>query len=141
MTRLSSQMLAALPADVIRPNYDRSQVKPGVVHLGIGAFHRAHQAVLFDDALNAGDLRWGITAASLRSPAVRNQMVPQDGLYTMLVRDGGSEQARIVGAVQDVIVAPRAPQALIAAMAAPDTHIVTLTITEKAISSTLPLAR
>lgn len=131
MTRLSSQMLAALPADVIRPNYDRSQVKPGVVHLGIGAFHRAHQAVLFDDALNAGDLRWGITAASLRSPAVRNQMVPQDGLYTMLVRDGGSEQARIVGAVQDVIVAPRAPQALIAAMAAPDTHIVTLTITEK----------
>lgn len=131
MTRLSSQMLAALPADVIRPNYDRSQVKPGVVHLGIGAFHRAHQAVLFDDALNAGDLRWGITAASLRSPAVRNQMVPQDGLYTMLVRDGGSEQARIIGAVQDVIVAPRAPQALIAAMAAPDIHIVTLTITEK----------
>ena len=103
----------------------------GVVHLGIGAFHRAHQAVVFDDALNAGDLRWGIVAASLRSPSVRDQMVPQDGLYTMLVRDGSAEQARIIGAVQDVIVAPQDPQALIAALAAPDTHIVTLTITEK----------
>lgn len=131
MSRLSSQTLADLPADVIRPGYDRAQVTAGVVHLGIGAFHRAHQAVLFDDALNAGDLRWGIIAASLRSPAVRDQMVPQDGLYTMLVRDGGSQQARIIGAVQDVIVAPQDPQALIAALASPDTHIVTLTITEK----------
>ena len=131
MSRLSSQTLGRLPADVIRPGYDRAQVKPGVVHLGIGAFHRAHQAVLFDNALNAGDLRWGIIAASLRSPSVRDQMAPQDGLYTMLVRDGGSEQARIIGAVQDVIVAPQDCQALIAALASPDTHIVTLTITEK----------
>ncbi|MEO7466089.1 MAG: mannitol dehydrogenase family protein, partial [Sphingobium limneticum] len=51
MTRLSSATLAALPATVARPAYDRSQVKPGVVHLGIGAFHRAHQAVMFDDTL------------------------------------------------------------------------------------------
>ncbi|WP_188063937.1 mannitol dehydrogenase family protein [Sphingobium sp. KCTC 72723] len=131
MSRLSTQSLADLPADVVRPGYDRAQVKAGVVHLGIGAFHRAHQAVVFDDALNAGDLRWGIVAASLRSPSVRDQMVPQDGLYTMLVRDGSAEQARIIGAVQDVIVAPQDPQALIAALAAPDTHIVTLTITEK----------
>jgi fructuronate reductase len=131
VNRLSTHTLADLPADVIRPSYDRAKVKAGVVHLGIGAFHRAHQAVMFDDALNAGDLRWGITAASLRSPAVRDQMMPQDGLYTMLVRDGGSEQARIIGAVQDVIVAPQDPQALIAALASPETHIVTLTITEK----------
>nr|WP_254798065.1 mannitol dehydrogenase family protein [Sphingobium sp. AS12] len=128
---MSSQTSGRLPADVIRPGYDRVQVKAGVVHLGIGAFHRAHQAVLFDNALNAGDLRWGIIAASLRSPSVRDQMVPQDGLYTMLVRDGGSEQVRIIGAVQDVIVAPQDCQALIAALASPDTHIVTLTITEK----------
>lgn len=131
MNRLSIQTLADLPADVVRPGYDQAQVTAGVVHLGIGAFHRAHQAVVFDDALNAGDLRWGIVAASLRSPSVRDQMVPQDGLYTMLVRDGSAEQARIIGAVQDVIVAPQDPQALIAALAAPDTHIVTLTITEK----------
>ncbi|MBH1999986.1 MAG: mannitol dehydrogenase family protein, partial [Sphingomonadaceae bacterium] len=122
---------AALPADVIRPRYDRAAVTCGVVHLGIGAFHRAHQAVVFDDALNAGDLRWGIIAASLRSPQVREQMAPQDGLYTMLVRDGAADQARIIGAVHDVIVAPDDPQALLAALASPDTHIVTLTITEK----------
>lgn len=131
MTRLSAATLDALPADVVRPAYDRAAVKAGVVHLGIGAFHRAHQSVVFDDALNAGDLRWGIVAASLRSPTVREQMAPQDGLYTLLVRDGSSEQARIIGAVQKVIVAPEEPQALLAALASPDTHIVTLTITEK----------
>ncbi|WP_313801365.1 mannitol dehydrogenase family protein [Sphingobium sp.] len=131
MIRLSSATLDALPADVIRPTYDRAAVKAGVVHLGIGAFHRAHQAVLFDDVLNAGDLRWGIVAASLRSPAVREQMAPQHGLYTMLVRDGSSEQARVIGAVQRVIVAPEEPRALLAALASPETHIVTLTITEK----------
>lgn len=131
MTRLSSATLAMLPADVVRPAYDRAAVTCGVVHIGIGAFHRAHQAVVFDDALNAGDLRWGIIAASLRSPAVRDQMAPQDGLYTMLVRDGAAEQARVIGAVQRVIVAPQEPQALLAALASPDTHIVTLTITEK----------
>ncbi|EQB34174.1 mannitol dehydrogenase family protein [Sphingobium ummariense] len=131
MTRLSAATLADLPADVLRPGYDRVAVKTGVVHLGIGAFHRAHQAVVFDDALAAGDRRWGIVAASLRSPAVRDHMVPQDCLYTLLVRDGAGEAARVIGAVQDVIVAPEDPEALLAVMAAPDTHIVTLTVTEK----------
>lgn len=131
MTRLSAATLSHLPADVLRPGYDRAAMKTGVVHIGIGAFHRAHQAVVFDDAMNAGDLRWGIVAASLRSPAVRDQMVPQDGLYTMLVRDGSTEQARIVGAVREVIVAPQEPGRLLDALACADTHIVTLTITEK----------
>ncbi|PJG45969.1 mannitol dehydrogenase [Sphingobium sp. LB126] len=131
MNRLSSATLDRLPADVVRPAYDRAEVRCGVVHLGIGAFHRAHQAAIFDDALNAGDLRWGIVGASLRSVQVRDQMAPQDGLYTMLVRDGVSEQARIIGAVQRVIVAPEDPRALLEALASPDTHIVTLTVTEK----------
>ena len=131
MRRLSSATLDALPDDVIRPAYDRAAVRAGVVHLGIGAFHRAHQATVFDDVLNAGDLRWGIVAASLRSPRVRDQMAPQDGLYTMLVRDDSSERARIIGAVQRVIVAPEEPLALLDALASPHTHIVTLTITEK----------
>lgn len=131
MKRLSAATLADLPGDVIRPGYDRAAVRCGVVHLGIGAFHRAHQAAFFDDALAAGDLGWGIIAASLRSPVVRDQMEPQDGLYTMLVRDGMAEQARVIGAVRQVLVAPEEPEALITAMASPDTHIVTLTITEK----------
>ena len=131
MSRLSSATLATLPADVARPRYDRGAVRCGVVHLGIGAFHRAHQAVVFEQALNAGDLRWGIVAASLRSPGVRDQMAPQDGLYTMLVRDGVADRAQVIGAVQQVIVGPEEPDALLAALASPDTHIVTLTVTEK----------
>ncbi len=131
MQRLSSTTLGQLPVSVCRPRYARADVRNGVVHLGIGAFHRAHQAAVFDAALGAGDLRWGILGVSLRSPGVRDQLVPQDGLYTMLVRDGAGEQAQIIGAVRDVLVAPEDPARVIAALAHPDTHIVTLTVTEK----------
>lgn len=129
--RLSARTLDQLPPDVARPSYDRSAMRQGVVHLGVGAFHRAHQAVVFDDALAGGDMRWGITGVSLRSAGVRDQLVPQDGLYTVVVRDGRAETARIIGAVRDALVAPENPQAVIAAIAAPETHIITLTITEK----------
>ncbi|MGF7149340.1 fructuronate reductase [Sphingomonas zeicaulis] len=129
--RLSTETLDRLPADVVRPAYDRAAVKAGVVHLGIGAFHRAHQAAYLEAALNSGDLRWGIIGVSLRSAGVRDQMVPQEGLYTMLVRDGTAEQAQLIGAVQTVLVAPEDPAAVVAAIASPDTHLVTLTITEK----------
>ncbi|RHW18596.1 mannitol dehydrogenase family protein [Sphingomonas gilva] len=129
--RLSSETIDRLPRDVARPAYDRAQVRAGVVHLGIGAFHRAHQAVVFDDLLAAGDLRWGVRGASLRSPGVRDSLAPQDGLYTLLVRDGDEERARIIGAVGDVLVLPEDPAALIGALANPDTHLVTLTVTEK----------
>lgn len=129
--RLNRTTLATLPDDVIRPGYDRSSVKRGVVHLGIGAFHRAHQAAVFDAALASGDLRWGVTGVSLRSASVRDQMVPQDGLYTLLVRSGEGSQAQVIGSVLDVLVAPEDPQRVVQAIAAPDTHLVTLTVTEK----------
>lgn len=125
------RLSGATIADAMRPPYDRGAVRRGVVHLGIGAFHRAHQAVVFDDALRAGDLRWGITGVSLRSAGVREQLVPQDRLYTLVVRDGAGETTRVIGAVLDVLVAPEDPAAVIAALASPDTHIVTLTVTEK----------
>lgn len=131
MIRLGAATLADLPADVARPAYDRARVRTGVVHLGIGAFHRAHQAVVFDDVLGAGDLRWGVLGASLRSPTVAEQLNPQDGLYTLVVRDGAEERLRIIGAGQGVLVAPEGPAALVAAMADPEVHIVTLTVTEK----------
>lgn len=114
-----------------RLRYDRAQVTPGIVHLGIGAFHRAHQAAMIDLCLAAGDLRWGIVGASLRSGDVAAQLNPQDGLYTLVVRDGERIEDRLIGAVQRVIVAPEAPGALLAALAAPTAHLVTLTITEK----------
>ena len=129
MTRLSNATLATAPA--VLPAYDRAAVKTGVVHLGIGAFHRAHQAVVFDDALASGDLRWGVLGASLRSPGVRDQLNPQDGLYTLVIRDGAAEHLRVIGAGQGVLVGPEDPAALVAAMAHPDVHIVTLTVTEK----------
>lgn len=131
MTRLNDAALKGLPAEVARPAYDRSHVKTGVVHLGIGAFHRAHQAVVFDDALKSGDLRWGVLGASLRSPGVRDQLNPQDGLYTLVVRDGAEEHLRVIGAGRGVLVGPEDPAALVAAMADADVHIVTLTVTEK----------
>ena len=131
MTRLSDDSLPALHADVARPGYDRAAVKTGVVHLGIGAFHRAHQAVVFDDALASGDLRWGVLGASLRSPGVRDQLNPQDGLYTLVVRDGSGDALRVIGASKGVLVGPEDPAVLVAAMADADVHIVTLTVTEK----------
>lgn len=129
--RLSPATLAALPKDVERPGYDRQAVAPGVVHLGIGAFHRAHQAVVFDDLIRQGDHRWGVRGASLRSPNVYDQLSPQDGLYSLVVRDGKVSRTRVIGAVRDVLVAPRDPSGLIAALADPRTHLVTLTVTEK----------
>ncbi|MES3099969.1 mannitol dehydrogenase family protein [Sphingomonas faeni] len=129
--RLSTATLDRLPAAVARPTYDRSRVKRGVVHLGIGAFHRAHQAAVFEQALAAGDPRWGITGVSLRSAGVRDQLAPQDGLYTLVVRDGEAERLQVIGAIMDILVAPEDPAAVVAALASADTHIVTLTITEK----------
>lgn len=131
MMRLSPETLDRAPAEIGRPSYDRAAMRPGVVHLGIGAFHRAHQADLFDRALAAGDARWGVRGVSLRSPGVRDQLSPQGGLYSLVVRDGDHVQTRVIGAVADVLVATENPAAVVAALADPDTHIVTLTVTEK----------
>lgn len=131
MTRLSNATLARLPATVARPAYDRSKVTPGIVHLGVGAFHRAHQAVMVDDRLAAGETDWGIIAASLRSPDTADALTPQDGLYTIAVRDGSGTKLRVIGSILEVIVAPQAREHLIATMADARIRIVSLTVTEK----------
>jgi fructuronate reductase len=131
MSRLSAAMVDALPAAVGRPRYDRRAVTSGIVHLGIGAFHRAHQAVYTDAVLAAGDMRWGITAASLRSADTRDALAPQDGLYTLNIR-GETDQLAVIGSVLRVLVAPENPRALLDALCAPATAIVSLTVTEKA---------
>lgn len=129
--RLSNATLARLPAQVRRPAYDRSSVRPGIVHLGIGAFHRAHQAVVIDDLLAAGASDWGIVGASLRSSDTSDALGPQDGLYTLAVRSGAGTEHRIIGSVLEVTVAPTDPGRLVARMADPATRIVSLTVTEK----------
>ena len=131
MQRLGAKTLEALPTAVVRPRYDRGAIACGIVHLGIGAFQRAHQAMYTEAALNAGDPRWGIVGASLRSPAVRNALKPQDGLYTLAVRGAEGERLQVIGAIRDVLVAPEDPQALLSALTDPAVKIVTLTITEK----------
>lgn len=129
--RLSAQTLNLLPAQVARPVYDRATQAAGIVHFGIGAFHRAHQAWYTDAAMNAGQRDWMITGVSLRSAGVARQMNPQDGLYTLAERSGVETALRVVGAVRNVLVASEEPEAVIAAVAAPTTHIVSFTVTEK----------
>ncbi|MGH6634182.1 MAG: mannitol dehydrogenase family protein, partial [Sphingopyxis sp.] len=98
--RLSAQ--TPLPASVQAPGYDRAAQAAGIVHIGIGAFHRAHQAVYTDDAMGAGDRDWGIIGVSLRSGDVAAQLGPQDGLYTVSTRSAAGTKLRLVGAVQMV---------------------------------------
>jgi len=121
-----------LPPSVQAPGYDRAVQAAGIVHIGIGAFHRAHQAVYTDDAMDAGDRDWGIIGVSLRSGDVAAQLNPQDGLYTVSSRSAAGTQLRVIGAVHKVLVAADDPQAVIDAIAAPTTHIVSFTVTEKA---------
>jgi fructuronate reductase len=128
--RLNNDALAQLPAAVARPSYDRAAVIAGIVHLGIGAFHRAHQAV-YTDAILAAEPTWGILAASLRSPDMRDALAPQDNLYTLAVRSAEGEALRVIGSVNTILVAPKEPQALLAAMADPRVRILSLTVTEK----------
>ena len=97
--RLSNASLDRLPGHIRRPGYDRARVTSGIVHLGIGAFHRAHQAVVIDDLLAAGATDWGIIGASLRSSDTHDALAPQDCLYTVAVRSGAGTEHRIIGSV------------------------------------------
>ena len=131
MKRLNQEQLAYLPADVILPQYDRSALKAGIVHLGIGAFHRAHQAFYTEQVLNTFGGDWGIIGCSLRSTSVREQLAPQDCLYTLVERSGESEKLQIIGSVIKNLVGPENPAELIHIMAQPNIKIVSITITEK----------
>ncbi|MFJ3058942.1 mannitol dehydrogenase family protein [Herbaspirillum sp. NPDC087042] len=113
------------------PSYDRSRLQPGIVHLGLGAFHRAHQALYTETAIAAGDLRWGIIGVSLRSTDTRDALAPQDHLYTVAIRDAQGERLQVAGALLASLVAPESPQAVLDAMADARCHIVSLTVTEK----------
>jgi fructuronate reductase len=130
--RLCEKTLSALPAFVVVPTYQRDAIRSGIVHLGVGAFHRCHQAAYVDDCLNAGARDWGIIGASLRRSDTRDALESQDGLYTLAVREGRGEALRVIGSLTSVLVAPENPGALLGALSDPATRIVTLTVTEKA---------
>ncbi|MFK4085972.1 mannitol dehydrogenase family protein [Kribbella sp. NPDC020789] len=126
MNRLS---LAHLP---VAPAVDPRSLSVGVVHLGLGAFHRAHQAVVTERAAAlTGDTRWGISGVSQRSATVREQLQPQDGLYAVLERGSGDPAVQVLGSIREVLTAPEDPEAVVARIADPEVSVVTLTVTEK----------
>lgn len=129
--RLGAGTLGRLPAAVERFDYDRDAQAVGIVHIGIGAFHRAHQAWYTDRAMDGGDRDWAILGVSMRSSTVADQLMPQDGLYTVTERAGADPATRLVGAVKGVLMASRERQAIVNAIAAPTTRIVSFTVTEK----------
>ena len=129
--RLNLQSLLTLPANIQRPAYDPSKVGIGIVHLGIGAFHRAHQAVYTDAAIARACGDWGICGVSLKSPTVRDQTAPQDGLYTVRSVSRAGDEWRTIGSVREVLFAPLQLAGVIARIARAETKIVSLTVTEK----------
>ncbi|HEY3583100.1 MAG TPA: mannitol dehydrogenase family protein, partial [Casimicrobiaceae bacterium] len=129
--RLSLATLDRLPADVARPAYAPRDVGIGIVHLGIGAFHRAHQAVCTDAALAAAGGPWGICGVSLRSAGVRDRLVPQDGLYTSVSKRPEGIERRVVGSVREVLFHGDEAEAVMRRMTAPETNVISLTVTEK----------
>ena len=130
MERLSPKTV--LPAHVLRPAYDRAALTPGMVHIGIGAFHRAHQAIYTDAALAVEFGPWGIVGVSLRSTAIAQDMRAQGGLYSVMTRDGDADSARVVGSEIDALAATQERARLLALLTDPAIRIVTLTVSEKA---------
>jgi fructuronate reductase len=131
VTRLSNTTLGQLAPSVRRPAYDRAALEPGIVHLGLGAFARGHLAEYTEDALERRFGAWGLVGASLQRPDQRDRLKPQDGLYTLQKLAPAGPELRVIGAVLDVLVAPESPAGLMARLAAPETRIVSLTVTEK----------
>ncbi len=130
MSQLNAAALAGLPAAIARPAFDHADLKNGIVHLGIGAFHRAHQAVFTEDAIAAAGGDWGIIGASLKQPGVPDALTAQDNLYTVESL-GNAARYRVMGVIRGALFAPRDRTALLAALTAPSTHAVTLTLSEK----------
>jgi mannitol 2-dehydrogenase len=131
---LSTTTLASLPPDVARPTYDRDRVQVGIVHFGVGGFHRAHQAMYVDRLMNEGiALDWGICGVGVM-PGDRRMadvLAAQNGLYTLVVKHpDGTFEPRVIGSIVDYLFAPDDAEAVIERMADPATRIVSLTVTE-----------
>lgn len=134
VTRLNRSCLPGLVGrpDVEVPALTSVDSTPGIVHLGVGAFHRAHQAVLTEDAaLATGDPSWGIVGATQRSAKVRDDLEPQDCLYGVLEQSEHGSALRFVGQVRRVLSPTDSLDELLGTIAAPEIRVVTLTITEK----------
>lgn len=134
MMNLSNAVLGSLPASVAVPAYDRTALVPGIVHLGMGHFHRAHQALYLDDLLAKGlGQGWAVLGAGVRPEEfrMRDALVAQDGLYTLTEKHAnGAWTNRVVGSIAGYLWAPDDPELVVRRIADPTTRIVGLTITE-----------
>lgn len=133
MVLLREATLPTIPPSVGVPEYDRATTVSGIVHFCVGAFHRAHQAMFVDRLLAAGHRDWAITGVGVLpgDAAVRDVLVAQDGLYTLVTSaPDGVTDARVIGSIREYLFAPDDPETVLARLADPATRIVTLTITE-----------
>src|SRR5271165_655068 len=130
--KLSAAALAHMPAGIVVPNYRRSDLSAGIVHFGVGNFHRAHQAVYLDDLFNAGrDHGWAVVGAGVRDPdvMVREKLKEQDWLTTVVEQEADTTKIRVTGAMID-FVRPYDVAATLNMLARPQIRIVSLTVTE-----------
>src|SRR5258708_5673481 len=131
--KLSQENLATIGAKVRVPRYDRRKVGQSIMHIGVGGFHRAHQAVYAEDLFHQhGDLQWGLCGVGLllQDAHMRDVMREQDCLYTLVERDSSADNARVVGSIVNYLFAPEDREAVLEKMASPETKVVSLTITE-----------
>ena len=134
MKRLSQEVLSQLPTDVVIPRYDRSTITPGILHFGVGAFHRSHQALTIDRLLTQGLAQdWGIVGVGLLQSDKRmsDSLNPQDCLYTLITKHpDGQVHYQVIGSIIEYLYAPENPDAVLARLVDPAIRIVSLTITE-----------
>lgn len=134
MSALNAVTLPQLASRLAIPSYDRSALSVGIVHFGVGGFHRAHQAMYLDRLMNAGKaLDWAICGVGVMpsDAAMKKVMEDQDCLYTLVVKNpDGTREARVIGSIIEYLLAPEDPEAVIEKMASEQTRIVSLTITE-----------
>lgn len=138
LQRLSRSTLGTLQEwPVALPGYVQPSRAPGVVHLGLGAFHRCHQALVFDALLRAGDPRWGVIGVAMQSTQIADALAAQDGFYSVQTSSAGGVACQVVGSIWRTLVAAREPDEVTAAIAAPSTRWLTLTVTEKGYTAAL----
>jgi len=129
--KLARATLPLVSKSVHTPAYSPTSAQPGVVHLGLGAFHRAHQAMVFDQLLREGDMRWGIHGVGMTQPGLVNKLRAQDGLYAVRVAGTNGIEWHVPGALWQTSVATTERQNVLNVIAAPSTRWITLTVTEK----------
>jgi len=132
-TQLNAANLNLLDPQIHIPKYDRHKVGQSIMHVGVGGFHRAHQALYTDDLFSqGGDPSWGYCGVGLlkHDARMRDVMFSQDCLYTLVERSLEGDKARIIGSIVNFLLGPDDPQKVIEQMASPQTRIVSLTITE-----------